>query len=592
MSGSPTSKFDNLPITRKLSRGQGALVGLFALLLIVIWAQILYVQNTANEATNRLKSTAMLRQVQYDVTDMLALTRGVMLTKNEFLSGLYKEREQTFNQDLAELKKLFAENPEGLKLAGELGRNVTAMSKVFAEQMELALSDAADGQQQAIQMEIDGVSWPPLEKVLFSINDLVELQTKEQALTDSNMSNAFLVQNISLAVAFIAGVFLAIYIARFIGRSIAPPLQEITGTMRSLAAGKLDTDIPYADRDDEIGDMSKALSFFRDELSKTEKLTEEREAAQQAQIRESELRQQEEREKMERERLASESRQRQAERVEQLIAQFDETISNAIGRLDGNAGQMRNTAGNMVSIADMTRDQAGTVTAASNEMQGNISTMASAIEEFAASIAEVSNQIQNAGRMSSEAVNVANSGSDAISTLSAASSKIEDVVKLINDIAEQTNLLALNATIEAARAGDAGKGFAVVASEVKSLANQTAGATEEITNQIAEMQGLTGKAVEAMSAIDETIGSLNELTLAVSASIEEQEATTQEISRSVQFAAEKTNEVTEQIAMVSDGANQTGEASGNVQQASEELEALSTDISKNVHDFLAQVRAQ
>ncbi|MCK0068253.1 methyl-accepting chemotaxis protein [Kordiimonas laminariae] len=592
MSGSPTSKFDNLPITRKLSRGQGALVGLFALLLIVIWAQILYVQNTANEATNRLKSTAMLRQVQYDVTDMLALTRGVMLTKNDFLSGLYKEREQTFNQDLAELKKLFAENPEGLKLAGELGRNVTAMSKVFAEQMELALSDATDGQQQAIQMEIDGVSWPPLEKVLFSINDLVELQTKEQALTDSNMSNAFLVQNISLAVAFIAGVFLAIYIARFIGRSIAPPLQEITGTMRSLAAGKLDTDIPYADRDDEIGDMSKALSFFRDELSKSEKLTEEREAAQQAQIRESELRQQEEREKMERERLASESRQRQAERVEQLIAQFDETISNAIGRLDGNAGQMRNTAGNMVSIADMTRDQAGTVTAASNEMQGNISTMASAIEEFAASIAEVSNQIQNAGRMSSEAVNVANSGSDAISTLSAASSKIEDVVKLINDIAEQTNLLALNATIEAARAGDAGKGFAVVASEVKSLANQTAGATEEITNQIAEMQGLTGKAVEAMSAIDETIGSLNELTLAVSASIEEQEATTQEISRSVQFASEKTNEVTEQIAMVSDGANQTGEASGNVQQASEELEALSTDISNNVHDFLAQVRAQ
>ena len=592
MSGSPTSKFDNLPITRKLSRGQGALVGLFALLLIIIWAQILYVQNTANEATNRLKSTAMLRQVQYDVTDMLALTRGVMLTKNEFLSGLYKEREQTFNQDLAELKKLFAENPEGLKLAGELGRNVAAMSDVFEQQMDLALSPAADGQQQAIQMEIDGKSWPPLEKVLFSINDLVELQTKEQALTDSNMSNAFLVQNISLAVAFIAGVFLAVYIARFIGRSIAPPLQEITGTMRSIAGGKLDTDIPYADRDDEVGDMSKALSFFRDELSKSEKLAEEREAAQQAQIREAELRQQEEREKMERERLAAESRQRQAERVEKLIAEFDETISNAIGRLDGNAGTMRNTAGNMVSIADMTRDQAGTVTAASNEMQGNISTMASAIEEFAASIAEVSNQIQNAGRMSSEAVNVANSGSNAISTLSQASSKIEDVVKLINDIAEQTNLLALNATIEAARAGDAGKGFAVVASEVKSLANQTAGATEEITNQIAEMQGLTGKAVEAMTAIDETIGNLNELTLAVSASIEEQEATTQEISRSVQFASEKTNEVTEQIAMVSDGANQTGEASGNVQQASEELETLSTDISKNVHDFLAQVRAQ
>ena len=546
----------------------------------------------ANEATNRLKSTAMLRQVQYDVTDMLALTRGVMLTKNEFLSGLYKEREQTFNQDLSELKKLFAENPEGLKLAGELGRNVAAMSDVFEQQMDLALSPAADGQQQAIQMEIDGKSWPPLEKVLFSINDLVELQTKEQALTDSNMSNAFLVQNISLAVAFIAGVFLAVYIARFIGRSIAPPLQEITGTMRSIAGGKLDTDIPYADRDDEVGDMSKALSFFRDELSKSEKLAEEREAAQQAQIREAELRQQEEREKMERERLAAESRQRQAERVEKLIAEFDETISNAIGRLDGNAGTMRNTAGNMVSIADMTRDQAGTVTAASNEMQGNISTMASAIEEFAASIAEVSNQIQNAGRMSSEAVNVANSGSNAISTLSQASSKIEDVVKLINDIAEQTNLLALNATIEAARAGDAGKGFAVVASEVKSLANQTAGATEEITNQIAEMQGLTGKAVEAMTAIDETIGNLNELTLAVSASIEEQEATTQEISRSVQFASEKTNEVTEQIAMVSDGANQTGEASGNVQQASEELETLSTDISKNVHDFLAQVRAQ
>ncbi len=591
MSGAKSSGFNNLPITRKLSRGQGALVGLLVVILLVLGAQILYVQNTVNEATNRLKSTAMLRQVQYDTTDLLALTRGVMLTKNSFLSGLYKERKTAFTKDLNELKALFADNPEGLKLARELGVNFKAMDEVFQQQIDLAESSDPTGQQQAIQMELDGKSWPPLEKVLFSINDLVDLQKAEQANTDAEMQNAFFVQNISLGIALLAGFALSMFISRFLGKAIAPPLQAITGTMRSLADGKLDTEIPHVQREDEIGDMGRALEFFRDELQKSERLAEERESVQQAQIRVAEEQQQKEREQHETERFAAEERQRQADRVEQLVAQFDTNISEAIRSLDGNANQMRGTAGNMGQIVDQTRSQASSVTSASTDMQHNISTMASAIEEFAASIREVSGQIQSASGMSSEAVTVASTGSEAINNLSTASSKIEDVVKLINDIAEQTNLLALNATIEAARAGDAGKGFAVVASEVKSLANQTAKATEDITLQIVEMQGLTGKAVDAMGAIDKTIGSLNQVTMAVSSAVEEQEATTNEISRSVQFAAEKTDQVTQEIAMVSEGANQTGEASTAVQQASEELEGLSATISRDVNNFLKEVRS-
>ena len=178
-----------------------------------------------------------------------------------------------------------------------------------------------------------------------------------------------------------------------------------------------------------------------------------------------------------------------------------------------------------------------------------------------------------------------------IAQLSEAGARIGDVVKLITSIAEQTNLLALNATIEAARAGEAGRGFAVVASEVKSLASQTAKATDDISEQIAEIQKVAGEAVEAIKGIGSIIGEVNEVATAIAAAVQEQGAATQEITRSTQYAAQGTKNVSDNITGVKADADASAAAAENVKHASETLENQSQHLGHQVTDFLGKIRA-
>ena len=175
--------------------------------------------------------------------------------------------------------------------------------------------------------------------------------------------------------------------------------------------------------------------------------------------------------------------------------------------------------------------------------------------------------------------------------LSAAAQKIGDVISLISDIASQTNLLALNATIEAARAGEAGRGFAVVASEVKSLASQTAKATEDISAQVIAMQSATIEAVQAIHNSGTTIGSINEIAIVIAAAVEEQRAATQEIARNVQQAAQGTDIVSSNIGGVTDAATETGKAADRVLTSAEELTAQAASLRTKVDSFLINIRA-
>jgi methyl-accepting chemotaxis protein len=293
---------------------------------------------------------------------------------------------------------------------------------------------------------------------------------------------------------------------------------------------------------------------------------------------------------MDAEMAALEEREARAKEMDALVNSFNQRIGEAVANLESSSVTMRDTAGGMVDVADSTGRRAASVNEASEQMQANVSTMASAIEEFAASIAEVNQQMANANTISSEAVSASDKGSKAIEELSMSSRQIEDVVNLINDIAEQTNLLALNATIEAARAGEAGKGFAVVASEVKSLANQTAQATDRITAQINDMQSVTDVAVGAIKTTGETIERLSSVMVGVASAVEEQQATTNEISRSVQFTNEGTQRVASEIREVSSGAEQTGSASADVMSAAEQLEELAGGIKTEVDSFLERVQ--
>ncbi|HWV95537.1 MAG TPA: PAS domain-containing methyl-accepting chemotaxis protein [Xanthobacteraceae bacterium] len=238
-------------------------------------------------------------------------------------------------------------------------------------------------------------------------------------------------------------------------------------------------------------------------------------------------------------------------------AEVQKVIDADLGRI---TDAMAKTAGQVSSAAG-----------ASTQTSSNVQAVAAGAEELAASVGEISRQAADALNISRQAVTQADETSTIVSGLAEAAERIGDVVKLINNIADQTNLLALNATIEAARAGEAGRGFAVVAAEVKSLASQTAKATDDISSQIAEVQGATGSAVAVIGAISQTIARVNEISAAIAASVEEQASVTQSISSNMQVAAKGVSEVNDSLSDIAESARSVDEATRKVKEASRAL---------------------
>ena len=278
-------------------------------------------------------------------------------------------------------------------------------------------------------------------------------------------------------------------------------------------------------------------------------------------------------------------------KLQNLAGTFEADVQSVVSDVSAAAASCKSAAETMTTTAEQTSQQASAVSAAAEEATTNVQTVAAASEELSASVREISRQVAHSTQITNEAVQETTRTNASVQTLSEATDKIGEVVRLIADIAGQTNLLALNATIEAARAGEAGKGFAVVASEVKALATRTAKATEDIAAQIRAIQETTREAVLAIRGVSGTIGQINAVTTAIASAVEQQGSATQEIANNVQQASMGTADVTSNIAVVSHAAEVTGKTAGIVLKASDKLIDQSDRLGSRVRAFVAQIRA-
>jgi methyl-accepting chemotaxis protein len=433
-------------------------------------------------------------------------------------------------------------------LAGQYGTAFQEMAK-----LQLTIADKLSGMSEAY-----AAAEPILEAIRKSAADRRGAAQAEMQRIQSHARITMFSAVIVIALGMLA-------LAWVIGRGISRPVTQLADAMSRLTEGDKSVEVPVIGTD-EVAQMAGAFGVFKASMIKAEELAAKEMEAQR-------------------------QRAERARQIELLTDKFDQDVSVVLRAVSSATTEMQATASSMTSTAEETARQSTAVSRASEEASTNVQTVAVATEELTASIQEISRQVQQSAQVAGRAVADADRTNGQIQGLAEAAQKIGQVVSLINDIASQTNLLALNATIEAARAGEAGKGFAVVASEVKSLANQTAKATEEIGGQVGGIQQATGEAVAAIRSISTTIREINDIATAIASAVEEQGAATQEIARNVQQAAAGTQEVSSNISGVSDAAAATGAAAEQVMGAATELSRQSETMRGQVETFLSAIKA-
>lgn len=518
-----------------------------------------YLDKNAKSTTDAARINRTIFQMSYTAFRIIAETDPIEMKRvNDTFDALppiadkllaqLKERTPTFSartDEVGALLKEFVANIREMRVFAEAEKNVQALAFAHAK---------VDPVQAKLFVMVRSLA-EDIDAMIQKGSDDLTVQTNAARHLTMILSGT------GVLVGMLAALLVTLY-------GITRPIGRLTDVLQRMARGEIDAEIAEAERADEIGMIGKSVVGIKAMVA--------RKAAEEAEIR----------------LIANEAATVERSRTMiELADTFEAAVGGIIGMLSSSATELQATAQTMTSTATETASQSSTVAAAAEQAAANVNTVAAAAEELGVSVQEIGRQVAGSASLAQTAVAQADETAALVDMLSRAASRIGDVVGLISNIAGQTNLLALNATIEAARAGEAGRGFAVVAAEVKELATQTARATEEIEQQIVQIQGATGQAVSAIGSIGTRIREINAVAASIAAAVEEQGAATQEIVRNVGQAAAGTGEVTTNIAGVAAAAEETGAAASQVLGSASELSRQSEHLASEVGRFLDTVRA-
>jgi methyl-accepting chemotaxis protein len=545
-----------------------SIFALFALLTAVITALSSYNSSRNAELTEAIETASRaalnVERVNSLVYAVVMESRGVYMSTDAAVVKKYGEGLLKFNDQIVAVIK----NWESLVRADD-----AEQFAVFKKRIE----QFVDFRKELVRLAVEvspaaGREWgdndanravrSALNKDLEALSRVYAERTRQIALRgEANRQMAFLLTCLGGLALVLVGVGVLI-----ISRSVARPLSVITSTIKQVAEGAENVEVPHTGRADEIGALARAIRIFQEAMDRNRNLNSQA-------------------------LLDSRAREERARHIETSVEAFRNAIGGVLRAVNDNASAMRETA---QSITRVTKDASGRAVAAAGateQASSSVNAVAGAAEELSASVEEIGRQVrQSAGVVEQAGLRTEKSVAE-IESLAAATQRIDGVLSLIQAIAEQTNLLALNATIEAARAGDAGRGFAVVAHEVKTLAGQTAKATSEIGQNISMIQASTRNAVDAVREIGNAVRDINEVTSNIAGAVGQQDAATREISANAQSAAQGNETLVANIGSLSDAIGETNKAATSVLTASTDLTSTAEILSREVDKFFSNLRA-
>ncbi|WP_420547265.1 methyl-accepting chemotaxis protein [Curvivirga sp.] len=561
-----------MKFTKKKSIALGFYVAVFfmAAVAVSIAALSIYSKNILQSNSTRIIDVEVKKEIlSKDIATFLFLMsraeKSLILSRTTALKDKYIDQINDFDSELdSKLQELKVVSNE-IEL-----EKIALFDQHLADYREIRtrVIAAIDKKKQKKAIRIsDGRGSKIIDAAELVLQDIInESQTAMTSAREDMVESGkqlitliIIVAAIGILVSSIATIFL-------IRRSVIAPIKRLTHAMGEISNGKLETEIPGLSLSNELGDMAGTVSIFKDSMVDNAKMAEDQKQAA----------------------LRGEQR---TKNLVNITEEFKSRIAGSLDELHNVSEEMTNTAEHTSSIANSVNTQSQTASNAVREANQSTTAVASATEEMSHSIREIGAQVQRSSETTRNAVEKTGEAKEVIDGLNESSQRIGEIVGLIEDIAEQTNLLALNATIEAARAGDAGKGFAVVANEVKSLANQTSSATDEISQLVQRVQQETQHAVSAVTSIESSIAEVDEVSSGVAASVQQQEAATQEISTNIQFVASETDNVATDISQVNASSQETVDNMNKLLDASSTVDRQREALETEINDYLKRVEA-